>query len=62
MDIPTPADIATHHTFNMMWEKTVDTMKEFCEKSKKECKVPPPTYSAYMTCKDDGSWANSEMT
>ena len=50
---PTPAVIATRHTFNMMWETTVDAMKKFCEMSKEDRKVPSPTYSAYMTCKDD---------
>ena len=50
---PTTAETATRHTFNMMWETTVDAiMKKFCKKSKKERKVPSPTYSAYMTCKD----------
>ena len=46
----------------MMWETTVDALKRFCEKSKKKRKVPSPTYSAYMTCKDDGAWTNDEMT
>ena len=40
----------------MMWGTTVDALKRFCEKSKKKRKVPSPTYSAYVTCKDDGAW------
>ena len=59
---PTPAEIATRHTLNMMWETTVDALKPFCEKSKKECKVISPNYSAYMTCKEDGSCTNDEIT
>ena len=62
VDEPTPAEIATRHTFNMMWETTVDALKKFCEKKKKDRKVPSPTYNAYMTYKEDGSWTNNEMT
>ena len=59
VDNPTQAKIATRHTFNMMWETTVDTLKKFCEKKKKERKVSAPTYNAYMTCKEDGSWTHA---
>ena len=41
---PTPAEIATRHTFNMMWDTTVEcALKRFCEKRKKKRKVPSPT-------------------
>ena len=50
---PTPAEIATRHTLNMIWETTVEAMKKYCDKKRKHVKVPAPTYSAYMTCKDD---------
>ena len=33
---PTPAEIETRLTFNKMWMTTLDAMKKFCEKSKKE--------------------------
>ena len=55
VDEPTPAEIATRHTFNMMWETTVDALKKFCEKKKKDRKVPSPTYNSYIACKEYGS-------
>ena len=54
---PTPAEIATRHTFNMMWETTVDALKKFCEKRKKHRKVPSLTYNAYIACREDEDWS-----
>lgn len=45
----------------MMWETTVEALKKFYEKKKKERKVPALTYNAYMTCKEDGSWTHGDM-
>ena len=36
VDNPTPAEIATRHTLNMMWETTVDALKKLCDKKKKD--------------------------
>ena len=44
---PTPAEIATRHTLNMMWETTVDALKRFCEKY-----AVKPIYNHSMSTKD----------
>ena len=54
---PTPAEIATPHTFNMMWETTMDALRKLCEKKKKHLQVPVPTYNAYIACKEDQDWS-----
>ena len=53
---PTPAEMATLHTFNMIWETTVDALKKFCEQ--KDCKENGFWNQARdIPCKEDWTYA-----